>query len=56
MVSLKKHLTSANGDVPTFKEIQRTVTTEIKRQFNPDGSDIVTKVAILSSVLYLQFE
>jgi len=59
MVPLKKHLTTTNGDVPTVKRFKQTVTTEIKRWFNPDGSDIVTKVAMLFSVLdprYLQLK
>ena len=56
---LKKHLITTSGDVPTVKRFKQTVTTEIKRRFNPDGSDIVTKVAILSSALdprYLQLK
>jgi len=54
---LRKHLTTTGGDVPTVKRFKQTIITEIKRRFNPDGSDIVTKVTILSSVLdprYLQ--
>ena len=46
---LKKHLITTSGDVPTVKRFKQTVTMGIKRRFNPDGSDIVTKVAILSS-------
>ena len=56
---LKKHLITTSGDVPTVKRFKQTVTTEIKRRFNLDGSDIVTKVAILSSALdprYLQLK
>ena len=56
---LKKHLVITSGDVATVKRFKQTVATEIKRRFNPDGSDIVTKVAILSSALdprYLQLK
>ena len=42
-------MTTTSGDVPTVKRFKLTVIIEIKRQMNPGGPDIVTKVAILSS-------
>ena len=56
---LKMHLITTSGDITNVQRFKQIVTMEIKRRFNPNGSDIVTKVAILSSALdprYLQLK
>jgi len=49
-------LTTINGDVPTVRRFKQTVTTKIKRWFNPDGSDIIAKVSSVLDPRYLQLK
>lgn len=56
---LKKHLVINDDDVPAVKQFKQTVMTEIERQFNPDGPDVVTKAGMFAAVLdpcYLQLK